>query len=260
MRHLLAKSPTVALFPIMVGGILLSLAVLLCYRTRFDADLWVWTAFLILVVMTIAIPLAIWQQKASAAGRFLRPPWPMPATSREAASARPAPKEVFLRGGFTWGPPEFIRMRDAWLRHAPAGKRHRRTTYGLSAIGFGGVAAACVWLAHGLLLAAVLLSASVALLGFVFSCRIRVPDEVRSRARVSWEVHPDGILLQTEDWKKEIPWGSIYAILRTRDGFLLWPGDLHETWLPFRAFDRPEDVEVFSDIARSRVPNYVHQN
>jgi hypothetical protein len=260
MKHLSAKSPTVVLFPIVAGAILIFSAVLLRYRSRFDADLWVWAAVLILIIMAISIPLAIRQQKASAAGKFLRPPWPTPATIREAVSARPAPKEIFLRGRFTWAAPEFIRMRDTWLRHTPAGKSHRRTTYGLSAIGFGGMAAACVWLAQGLLPASVLLIASVALLALVFSCRISVPDEVRSSARVSWELIPDGILLQTEDSKKELPWGSMYAILRTRDGFLLWPGDLHETWLPVRAFDRPEDVEVFSNIARSRVRNYVHQN
>ena len=260
MRHLLAKSPTVVLLPSAIGAILIPLAVLLRYRSRFDAGLWVWTAVLILIIMAISIPLAIWHQKASAAGKFLRPPWPTPATTREAGSARPAPKEAFLRGGFTWAAPEFIRMRDTWLRHTPAGKSHRRTMYGLSAIGFGGVAAGCVWLAQGLLLASTLLIASVALLAFVFSCRIRVPDDVRSGTRVSWELVPDGIHFQTEDSEKELPWGSMYAILRTRDGFLLWPGDLHETWLPVRAFDRSEDVEVFSDIARSRVANYVHQN
>ncbi len=238
----------------------MSLAVLLHYRSRFDADLWVWTAVLILMIMAISIPLAIWQQKASAAGKFLRPPWPTSATSRDADSARPAAVEVRLRGGFTWAALEFIRMRETWLRHTPAGKNHRRTMYGLSAIALGGIAVACVWLAQGLLLASTLLIASVALLAFVFSCRIRVPDEVRSSAQVSWELVPEGILLQTGDSKKELPWRSMYAILRTRDGFLLWPGDLHETWLPVRAFACPEDVEMFSDIARSRVANYVHHN
>lgn len=240
-----------------IGAILISLAVLLPYRARFDTELWVWTAVLILIIMAIAIPLAIWHQKTTAAGKFLRPPWPTP---QEAASARPAPKEVSLRGKFTWAAPEFIRMRDTWLRHTPAGKSHRRMMYGLSAIAFAGMTAACVWLAQGLLLAGILLIASMALLALIVTCRIRVPDEVRSSARVSWELLSTGILLETEGSKKELPWGSMYAILRTRDGFLLWPWDLYETWLPIRAFARPEDVEVFSDIARSRVANYVHQN
>jgi hypothetical protein len=132
--------------------------------------------------------------------------------------------------------------------------------YVLSTMAFAGLAAACIWLSEGQFMASILLLASAALLVLVFTDRIRELDEVRSRARVSWELVPDGILHQTEGAKKQLPWASMYAILRTRDGFLIWPGDLHETWLPVNAFDSPKDVEVFSEIARSEVDNYVHED
>jgi hypothetical protein len=41
---------------------------------------------------------------------------------------------------------------------------------------------------------------------------------------------------------------------------LIWSGDLHETWLPVNAFESPKDVELFSEIARSEVDNYVHED
>ncbi len=261
MSRPLAKSPTVVLVPVLIAVILLPITVLLRNRPRFDGSLWLWTGVLVLAIMAISIPLAIWQRNAASAGRFLRPPWPTTSTKPlNAAPDRPTPEDVFLRGSFTWTASEFVRMRKAWLQHTPAGRNHRRMMYGLSAIALAGISAACVWLVQGLLLASALLIASAALLAFVISCRIKVFDEVCSNALASWELIPEGIMLQTGDSRKELRWQSMYAMLRTRDGFLLWPADLHETWLPVRAFGRPEDVELFSELASSQVVNYVHEN
>jgi hypothetical protein len=165
-----------------------------------------------------------------------------------------------LGGSFTWTAEEFGRMRNAWLRYTPAGRNHRRTMYGLSGIALAGAGAACVWLWQGQFMALLLLLASAALLALVFSDRIREPEEVRSRARVGWKLVPEGIVVETGGTRKELFWGPIYAILRTREGFLIWPGDLRETWLPVNAFDSLKDVEAFAEIARSQVDNYVHQN
>ena len=258
MRSLSAKSVTWFSILALIGAMLPPVFVLLQYRSRFDASLWLTTAILVAVIMGVSVPLARWLHRNP--GWFLRAPWPTPKATHDAVRKRPRGPARFLRGDFVWTAEEFARMRNAWLRHTPAGRNHRRIVYFLSAIAFTGVVAASIWLAQGQLIALILLLASAALLALVFSARIRELDEARSRARVSWQLVPDGILFQTGNDKKELTWASLYAILRTRDGFLIWPGNLHETWLPLSAFDSPKDVEVFSEIARSQVDNYVDEN
>jgi len=256
MKLLSIKSSNLIVALTSIAGILVSALVLVCHRARYDPGLWLWTAVLIGVVAVIAIPLTIWHQRAVAAGSLPRAPWPKPSAPQDPWKS-PPPSDLCCRGSFTWTVPEFVHMRNAWSRYSPAGRNHRRMLVGLSAAGFSGMGFALFWLSQGLLLAGTFLVVSAVLLAFVFACRIRPPDEVRSNAQVSWELSPDGIFLQSGGAKKELHWGSIFAVLRTSDGFLIWSDHLNETWLPLSSFGRPGEIELFSEVAASQVRNYV---
>jgi len=58
---------------------------------------------------------------------------------------------------------------------------------------------------------------------------------------------------------QEINLSHSRAIFRTPAGFIIWPHDLIEFWLPIEAFATAEQVEMFHEVARSCVANYVYQ-
>src|SRR5215470_13128145 len=147
MKLLSTRSPNMIVALTSIAGILISALVLFGNRSRSDPGLWLWTAGLIVVVAVIGVPLSIWHQRAVAAGKLPRAPWPTASAAWDARK-RPPPPGISIRGRFTWTVPEFFRMKNAWLRYTPAGRNYRWTTFGLSALALIGMALATVWLAQ----------------------------------------------------------------------------------------------------------------
>ena len=98
MRSLSAKSVTWFSILALIGAMLPPVFVLLQYRSRFDASLWLTTAILVAVIMGVSVPLARWLHRNP--GWFLRAPWPTPKATRDAVRERPRRQAASVRDNF----------------------------------------------------------------------------------------------------------------------------------------------------------------
>lgn len=232
--------------------------VIFSQRDRYDATIYSWCAILIAVMFPICIPLTIWQQNMKERARRKLPlrPWPEHPVNPQFGRPLQTP-ELHLGGTFIWTPSAFARLAKSWQRYTPAGKRYRRTMAALTSVGMTGITIAAIFLLQREWNAIALLVASGLLLFFAYDCRIRAPREVRSLARMRWELFPEGFILCTEENRKVIKWGTIGAVLQTPAGFIFWPQNLFELCLPAKAFATSDQPRSFSALAQSKVRAFV---
>jgi len=149
-------------------------------------------------------------------------------------------------------------MRSAWLRYTPQGRTHRRNVWLISLFGSAGLMAGVVLLARdGFEFGQVMLTlSSCALLGFLYFVfvRMRSPQEVLLRVQVHWSISSNRAVVDSGAKREEFEWSSVRRMIRTPDGFLFWPNDAFERWLPQSALS--QSVEDFARLAESRVKRY----
>ena len=149
-------------------------------------------------------------------------------------------------------------MRRAWVRYTKQGRIHRRDVRLAFAFGAAGfIAGVALLVRDGVRLPQIMLIlASAALLGFLYLARMRSPQEVLSRVQVHWSISADRAVAESGTKREEFEWSSIRRMIRTPDGFLFWPNDALERWLPESALAHSEAVEDFLRIVESKVRNY----
>jgi hypothetical protein len=248
------------LVAVLVIGVLLPAILLYQIRSRLDATTWLWGFFLISAIFAISVPVLRWQQKHKT--RYPSFPWPVVANPYFGKALEQ--RNVSLEGTFTWTPGLFKRVARAFVRCTPAGRNHRRTIYAFSAIGAATTLFSAVLIYTHELGGFILLAVSALFIGFTYSLRARVPEEIRDGAQVRWNLSNDLLTMApvatgTEAlmMPREIHLSSSLAIVRTPAGFIIWPSNPVELFLPFEAFTSQEQIEFFHSIARSSVRNYV---
>jgi hypothetical protein len=242
----------------LLATILLCGVMIFSQRDRFDATVYSWCAMLIAVMFPICIALTIWQQRLKERARR-RPavhPWPEPPANPRFGKPLQTPN-LHLNGTFIWTPRAFAQLAKAWQRYTPAGKRYGWTMGALTSIALAGIIIAAIFLLQREWSAIALVLASGLLLLFTYDCRIRPPLEVRSLARMRWELFPEGFILGTEENQKVIKWAAVRAVLQTPAGFVFWPENLFELCLPAKAFATLDELDSFSAMAQSRVREFV---
>ena len=149
-------------------------------------------------------------------------------------------------------------MRSAWLLYTEQGRTHRRNVWLMFLFGSAGLIAGVVLLVRdGFQFPQIMLTlASCAMLGFLYLVRMRSPQEVLSGVRVHWSISPDRAVIECGTKREEFEWSSIRRMIRTPDGFLFWPNDAFERWLPQSALARSGAVEDFLRIVESSVKRY----
>jgi hypothetical protein len=85
------------------------------------------------------------------------------------------------------------------------------------------------------------------------NCR-SLPEATRS---IEWGFGPADLWSRTELAESVYRWELFQTIVETRRCFLLYQGPHLALWLPDRAFSSPGMLRMFSDLARTKVPNYV---
>jgi hypothetical protein len=75
---------------------------------------------------------------------------------------------------------------------------------------------------------------------------------------VEWQISPDRLVAKTAVSNAETAWIMIARVLRTPDGFLLYPNDSVFHWLPAHGFRESADMERLAQIAQSKVQQYDH--
>jgi hypothetical protein len=78
-----------------------------------------------------------------------------------------------------------------------------------------------------------------------------------SSHRIEWGCDREELWSQTALTSGSYSWVLFKTIVETPECFLFYQGDLLSLWLPGHAFSNPADLRRFSDLARSRVANYV---
>ena len=240
-----------------MGAIFLCGLMLFSERDRLDSTVWLWGAVLIAGLFVVSIPLAIWQKRIKERAHCKEfPPWPQPLTNPLFGKPLDS-SDLHLVGTFIWTRGAFSRLAKDWARHTPAGKRYRRTMAALTSIGLAGLTLATIFLLQREWSAIALVVASAVLLLFAYDCRIRAPREVRSSARIGWELFPEGFVLGSDENQKVIEWDGVRAMVQTPAGFLFWPQDLIEVCLPALAFANQQDLDAFATLAQTKVRDFV---
>jgi len=259
------RSVRILLIIVLIAGVATPAILLYQIRSRLDLSVRLWGILLIAGIFAISVPLVSWLEKRKKSSGYF--PWPVAAANPQ--YGKRTSQDISFEGTLTWTPKIFRRMVKAFARSTPAGRNHRRTIYILSLIGALGVLLGAVFVYQRELGGLALIAASVILLAFTHSLRARVPDEIRGGMRVRWTLSNDRFVMYPIDVsetpreggstlvsQREIYLASARAIVRTPAGFIIWPDDLIEIWLPIEAFATAEQVQSFHHIARSCVVNY----
>jgi hypothetical protein len=266
----LPKSIRILLLIVLIAGIAMPAILLYQIRSRLDLSVWLWGMVLIAGIFAISIPILFWQEKRKK--RPLSFPWPVVAANPYFGKGSPR-EDISLKGTLTWTPEIFRRMVKSIVRYTPAGKSHRRTIFILAAIGGAGMILGTVFVCLHELSGLALVAASALLLAHTESLRARVPAEIRAGTQVRWALSKGNFTMSPVDLKaipregqstlvrpRGIHLSSAKAIVQTPAGFIIWPHDFIEFWLPMEAFTTAKEVEIFQEIARSCVANYVYES
>jgi hypothetical protein len=258
------------LVAVLIAGIVLPAILLLQIRSRLDLSLWLWCMLLIAGIFAISVPLVSYLEKRKKRSGFL--PWPVVTANPYVGKITPK-KDIPLHGAFAWTPQIFKQMVKAFARYTPAGRSHRRTIYILASIGIAGMILGTVFVCLHQLSGLALVAASMLLLAHTESLRARVPAEIRAEVQIRWTLAQDNFTVSPVNLKgipregqsvlvrpRGIHLSCARAIVRTPAGFIIWPDDLIEIWLPVEAFATAEQVETFHEIARSCVANFVYES
>jgi hypothetical protein len=254
---------------VLIAGIVVPAILLYQIRSRFDLGVWLWGLLAIAAIFAISVPILSWQEKYRKHSRSF--PWPvLPVNPYFGKGTQ---RNVSLEGTLTWTTEIFKRMATAVVRFTPSGRDHRRTVYTLSLIGAVGTVLGAVYVYQHELGGLALIAASALLITFTYSIRIRVPDEMRCGTQIRWVLSQDRFRIEpvnlsvmpgdgqsTLVMSRDIHLACARAIIRTPAGFIIWPDDLIEFWLPIEAFSTAEQVETFHEIARSCVANYCYES
>jgi len=266
----LPKSIRILLIIVLIAGIAMPTILLYQFRSRLDLSVWLWGMALIAGIFAVSIPILSWQEKRKK--RPLSFPWPVVAANPYFSKGSP-PKDISLEGTLTWTPEIFRRTVKNFVRYTPTGRSHRRSIYILSLIGASGVVLGAFFVYKIALGGLGLIAASALLLAFAYSNRVRIPEEIRTGARVRWTLSHNRFKMNPIDVsesplergsilvsRKEFQLARARAIVRTPGGFIIWPDDLIEFCLPIEAFETAQQVESFHEVARSCVANYVYES
>jgi YcxB-like protein len=160
---------------------------------------------------------------------------------------------------FKWTQREFLLLQQVQMRHSPFGRKLRRGTIsvGLLSIALG----VGIIVVHGLKSAGIaFLPAGAGLLAspwFLRRANIKHYTQRPDRDMVvNWEFRAEGLRSKTESSSGEFSWSMITKVLRTPQGFLLYPNDRVFHWVPIHAFQDAEAIERFSQLVKSRVQHY----
>lgn len=75
-------------------------------------------------------------------------------------------------------------------------------------------------------------------------------------SKVDWEITEDHVSTKTTLSSSELAWANYTRVVKCRQGFLLYFGDMTFHWLPAHAFRAPADFERLAILARSKVKRY----
>lgn len=255
---------------VLIAGIAMPAILLYQIRSRLDRSIWLWGMVLIAGIFAVSIPILFWEEKRKK--RPLPFPWPVAAANPYFSKGSP-PKDISLEGTLTWTPEIFRRTVKNFARYTPAGRDHRRSIYILSLIGASGVVLGAFFVYKRELGGLGLIAASALLIAFAYSERIKIPEEIRTRARVRWTLSHNRFVMNPIDVgesapergsilvsRKEFQLARARAIVRIPGGFIIWPDDLIVFCLPIEAFETAQQVESFHAVARSCVANYVYKS
>jgi hypothetical protein len=264
------RSIRIFLIIVLIAGIAMPAILLYQFRSRLDFSVWLWGMVLIAGIFAVSIPILSWQEKRKK--RPLSFPWPVAAANPYFGKGSPR-EDISLVGTLTWTPEIFRRTVKNFVRYTPAGRNHRRSIYILSLIGASGVVLGAFFVYQRALGGLGLIAASAILIAFAYSERVRVPEKIRTGARVRWTLSHNRFMMNPVDVgestrergsilvsRKEFQLACARAIVRTPGGFIIWPGDLIVFCLPIEAFETAQQVESFNEIARSCVSNYVYES
>ena len=182
-------------------------------------------------------------------------------SSRYAACGLPTSLDM-VTASFQWSAEEFLTAQRVHMRHSPQFRKFRRarwTIVPLGILGGGGVL-----VIHGLrpdgVLGLLCVVAGISFLAVpLFVRRMTLRHYARRPDRgmvVSWEFHPDYISTKTEASSSTFEWRMISRVLQATEGFLIYPNERIFHWLPIHAFCGAEDVESFTQLAKSKVQNF----
>jgi hypothetical protein len=266
----LPKWVRILLVVVLIAGIAMPAILLYQFRSRLDLSVWLWGMLLIAGIFAVSIPILFWQEKRKK--RPLSFPWPVAAANPYFSKGSP-PKDISLEGTLTWTPEIFRRTVKNFVRYTPAGRNHGLSIYILSLIGASGVVLGGFFVYKRELGGLGLIAASAILVAFAYSERVKIPEEIRTRVRVRWTLFHNRFMMNPIDVgestpergsillsRKEFKLARARAIVRTPEGFIIWPDDLIAFCLPIEAFDNAQQVESFHEVARSCVANYVYES
>ena len=161
---------------------------------------------------------------------------------------------------FRWSKDEFLRSQRLAVRYSREGRLVYRVTATIGAL----------ILLSGLVS---LYQRSMGWLGFLFTLLFSgfffcTPLFARRTAlklyaqkpdrdmEVTWDISEDSIRSKTPLAVSENTWAFFPKVLRSREGFLLYPSGRIFHWLPMHAFRDTGDVERFAELAKSKTREY----
>jgi hypothetical protein len=169
--------------------------------------------------------------------------------------------EIPILASFRWVSGELLSAQRVHMRYSSSGRKFRRAVFitGPLAILFG----IGILVTHGIhpvglffiIIGAALLASPL------FARRMTLKHYAQRPDRdmlVSWEFYPDRIISKTEASSASMEWRMISRVLRTKQGFLLYPNDRIFHWLPIHAFRQSTDIESFAQLAKSNVKHFDH--
>jgi hypothetical protein len=157
---------------------------------------------------------------------------------------------------YRWTLEEFVTAHQEYRRHTP---QVRRILLILYAIALMLIAVAIVRLANlGFnRVSVVLFMFGISILAWrLLSGRAlarmfaKLPDRDTD---VHWQIYPDRLVIETPSSKVETAWAGVARVMRTEQGFLIYPQPGLFYWLPFHSFSETSDIERFEDTIDSKL-------
>ncbi|MBW3599377.1 MAG: YcxB family protein [Planctomycetes bacterium] len=109
------------------------------------------------------------------------------------------------------------------------------------------------WVAAMVIGGCIFLAATLSKHRFLARQYERIPEK---DSHVRWEAFPDRFVIKTAASCYETSWSVITRVVRTPQGFFVYPQRYLWYWLPAHAFKNPADTERFAQFAQAKVAQY----
>jgi hypothetical protein len=164
-----------------------------------------------------------------------------------------------ITASFRLSSEELLTAHRLYMRHSRNGRKIRRCLWVIVplSVAFG---AATIFVQGLNPLAAFLIALGLAVwISPLFVRRLILKHFAKRPDRnmlVTWEIHGDHIATKTEASSSAFEWRMILEVLQAEEGFLIFLNDRVFHWLPAHAFQKPEDVEAFAQLAKAQVQRF----